>query len=265
MKKGLALIPVILLCIIVSSGCMTRRIVHIDWTDFVKWDGVSYQRDYNAESIPVELVGENIGFVTKIVPSQVSSPSYEPEDGMASFLPVGTEFFEIKGYDSSKYIAVYIDGEFILYKTRDSQTISFNDIENNEAQIGDLKPTKYETVNNFEGVTMIVKEGTVSSDGLILVLENNSEKECIYGEFFILEKKLDNKWYEVPVTIEGNYGFNDIGYQLNPGDEQQWEVNWQWLYGSLAKGEYRIIKDILNFRKTGDYDTYYLAAEFQLD
>lgn len=265
MKKGLAAFSIILIYIIVLNGCMSRRIVHIDWTDFVKWDGISYQRDYNAKSIPSELIGENIGFVTKVAPSQVSSPNYKPEDGMASVLPVGTEFFEIKGYDSSKYIAVYVNGEFVLYKTYDSPDIDFNGIENKGNEISDLKPTSYETVNNLEGVSMVVKERTASPDGLILVFKNNSDKKCIYGEFFILEKKLDNKWYEVPITIEGNYGFHDIGYRLNPGDKNEWEVNWQWLYGSLAKGEYRIIKDILDFRKTGDYDTYYLAAEFRLD
>ena len=31
------------------------------------------------------------------------------------------------------------------------------------------------------------------------------------------------------------------------------------------QGEYRIIKDILDFRGTGDFDTHYLAAEFTVD
>jgi hypothetical protein len=129
----------------------------------------------------------------------------------------------------------------------------------------DLVPTKYETVNDLEGVTMTVKGGTVSPNGLTLTIENNSDINCIYGQFFLLEKKLDDKWYEVPVTIEGDYGFEDIGYELAPGDKQEWETDWQWLYGSLDKGRYRIIKDILDFRGTGDFDTHYLAAEFTID
>ena len=50
---------------------------------------------------------------------------------------------------------------------------------------------------------MTVKEGTVSPNGLTLTIENNSDINCLYGQFFLLEKKLDDKWYEVPVTIEG--------------------------------------------------------------
>lgn len=78
-------------------------------------------------------------------------------------LLVKTGLFEIKEYNSDKYVEeIYINGEFILYKTYDNPSINFNDVENNK-------------------------------DEIILVFENNYNKECIYGEFFILEKKVDNK------------------------------------------------------------------------
>ncbi len=126
----------------------------------------------------------------------------------------------------------------------------------------DWEPTTYKIVNNFDGVAMAVKKGTVSSSGLTVAFENNSEKQCIYGEYFLLEKKINDKWYQVPVVIDGNYGFDGIGYELASGKEGEWEVNWNWLYGSLDTGKYRIVKEILDFRNTGDYDKYYLAAEF---
>jgi hypothetical protein len=114
------------------------------------------------------------------------------------------------------------------------------------------KPTTFGTVNNFEGVTMTVKEETVSSSKLTLIFKNDSDSQCIYGEDFILEKKLNEKWYQVPVVIKGNYGFNTIGYNLASGETREFTVDWKWLYGSLDKGEYRIVKDILDFRGTGD-------------
>jgi len=50
---------------------------------------------------------------------------------------------------------------------------------------------------------------------------------------------------------------------LLPGKQsQEKNVDWDWLYGSLDEGEYRIIKQFYDFRATGDYDIYYLAAEF---
>lgn len=129
----------------------------------------------------------------------------------------------------------------------------------------DWKPSEFENLNNFEGVKMTVKEETVSPSKLVVLFTNSSTSKCIFGEFFILEKKLNGKWYQVAVAIDGNYGFNSIGYNLPPGETIEFTVDWKWLYGSLDTGEYRIVKDILDFRDTGDYDTYYLAGEFSIN
>jgi hypothetical protein len=127
-----------------------------------------------------------------------------------------------------------------------------------------LQPTKYETINNFDDVKMTIKEGSVLPSGLTVVFENASQYQCIFGEFFILEKKINGAWYEVAVTINGNYGFRDIGYDLAAGEVREKEVDWQWLYGDLSNGEYRIVKDILNLRGAGDFDTYYLSWSFTI-
>ncbi|WP_026477898.1 immunoglobulin-like domain-containing protein [Alkaliphilus transvaalensis] len=120
----------------------------------------------------------------------------------------------------------------------------------------------YHTLNSFDSVKMTVINDSISNTGLTLYFENSSNYNCIFGEHYWLEKKINGNWYRVPVMIEGNYGFNDIGYNLSSGSDANWTVDWKWLYGSLDSGEYRIIKDILNFRSAGDFDTYYLAAEF---
>ncbi|PKM49669.1 MAG: hypothetical protein CVV02_15070 [Firmicutes bacterium HGW-Firmicutes-7] len=138
-------------------------------------------------------------------------------------------------------------------------------IENNEEiDLTNWEPSEYETVNNFDDVTMIVKKGSESSTKLTVTFENNTNSECIYGDYFCLEKKINDLWYQVPVTIAGDYGFNSIGYNLAAGDMGEMLVDWNWLYGSLETGEYRIVKDILDFRGTGDYDTYYLGATFTI-
>ncbi|NLC06646.1 MAG: copper amine oxidase N-terminal domain-containing protein [Syntrophomonadaceae bacterium] len=132
------------------------------------------------------------------------------------------------------------------------------------AESTEWEPTIYTTVNNLDGVSMTVKEGTASSTGLTVEFKNNSSSQCIYGEHYWLEKKINGSWYQVPVIIDGNYGFNDIGYNLAAGAKGEWAVDWNWLYGSLDTGEYRLVKDILDFRGPGEYDTYYLTGEFTI-
>jgi hypothetical protein len=126
-------------------------------------------------------------------------------------------------------------------------------------------PTLYETVNELDMVVMEIKKDTVSPQGLTISFQNDSEKQIVYGKSFWLEKKIDGRWYQVPVSIEGEYGFEDIGYGLSSKMGGEWMVDWEWLYGSLENGDYRIVKDVLDFRAPGDFDTHHLAAEFHID
>lgn len=160
--------------------------------------------------------------------------------------------------DKGKAIGAYLD--YYEYSPG-IKPVSFKDF---IKELIGMEPTTYEIINNLDGVTMSVKEDTVSSKGLTVVLENNSNAQCIYSEDFLLEKKINDTWYQVPISIDGNYGFEGIGYDLNSGDNREWNVDWDWLYGILDAGEYRIVKEILDFRNTGDYDKYYLAAEFSI-
>lgn len=147
----------------------------------------------------------------------------------------------------------------VLPENTSTKTVSSQSVD-----VTDWKPTPYETVNNFDGVTMTVNKEAVSSTKLTVAFKNKSNSQCIYGDYFWLEKKITGRWHQVPDTIDGNYGFNSIGYNLASGDAVEWLVDWNWLYGSLDAGEYRIVKYISDFRGTGDYDTYYLTAEFTI-
>ena len=135
-----------------------------------------------------------------------------------------------------------------------------------EANYADWEPTTYETVNNLDGVVMIVKERVVSSKKLTVILENSSNLPILYGDPYSLEKKIDGKWYQVPVIVGDDYYTTEgIGYELAPSHRHELEINWNMLYADLHKGEYRIVKDVLDFSSSqghGTYNEYYLAAEF---
>ncbi|WP_404407996.1 immunoglobulin-like domain-containing protein [Jeotgalibacillus malaysiensis] len=128
----------------------------------------------------------------------------------------------------------------------------------------DLKPTSYKNLNTLDGVFMSKKAGTLSPSGMTVLFENQSKKDIVYGADYLLKEKIDGQWYELPVIIEGDYGFTSIGYELPPSSTQEWEVDWTGFYGELEKGEYRLIKSILDFRKAGDYDKYWVSVEFEI-
>lgn len=127
----------------------------------------------------------------------------------------------------------------------------------------DWESIHYDTANNFDGVSMNIKEGSVSPTGLTVVFENNSDKQGIYSDDFLVEKETEGDWYQVPIIID-EYGFNDIGYELPPSEIEELTIDWDWLYGSLDTGEYRIVKKLLDSRDPGDFDEYNLTAQFTL-
>lgn len=97
----------------------------------------------------------------------------------------------------------------------------------------------------FEGITMKLVEGTVSPKGLELEFLNTTDREALFGEDFILRKFVQNQYEDLPVIIEGDYGFEDIGYGLPKGEKVFHGVEWVWLYGDLEEGIYQLEKKII--------------------
>ena len=53
---------------------------------------------------------------------------------------------------------------------------------------------------------------------------------------FWLKKEFQGNWYQVPIIID-QYGFNDIGYELPPSENEEFTIDWDRLYGNLDTGE----------------------------
>lgn len=122
--------------------------------------------------------------------------------------------------------------------------------------------SEYEEVNVFEGVTLFVKEGSITPAGLTLVFENAMEAEHIYGSFYCVERKDGDQWFALPYVIKQNVGWDEMARILPAKGSSEETIDWEWLYGSLNQGEYRIVKELLVMQEAGDYKKYYLAAEF---
>ena len=81
----------------------------------------------------------------------------------------------------------------------------------------------------------------------------------------MIEVLKDCEWEEAPIPIEGNYAFHDIGFNLPCENISEKEVDWHWLYGELAPGEYRIGKSVLDLIESGNFDKYMVYAHFILN
>ncbi len=107
----------------------------------------------------------------------------------------------------------------------------------------------------------------VTSTGLTLVCTKeggNSTGELMCGSNYRLLVLEVGMWKNVPTVIE-NHGWNDMGYPIREGTAKEFEISWEWLYGKLPPGTYRLAKELMDHRGSGDYDTAVYWVEFEIE
>ena len=135
----------------------------------------------------------------------------------------------------------------------------------------DTQPTtvvRGESVNNAVpnqwGVALTADN--ITSKGLTIVCfhsggENVAQLQT--GSYYVLQKPENESWVDVEyLPQEHPVGWTMEAWEIQKESTVFWEVNWEWLYGELPAGEYRIGKEIMNFRATGDYDKEMIYADF---
>lgn len=116
-------------------------------------------------------------------------------------------------------------------------------------------------INEIEGVSMKIKDGTLTSTGATIIITDTTGEENIYGSEYRIDKKENGKWKNAEILIEGNYGWTLMGYHVDENDTLEMDVNWEWLYGKLEPGTYRIVKGT---SKQGELENKYFSVEFEI-
>lgn len=123
-----------------------------------------------------------------------------------------------------------------------------------------------ETIYDPEaGVTVTLQD--ISNIGASIVVRREDEDagaKVTCGDAYILQRRVDGEWQDAETVIE-DYGFAAIGYTVACGQEISNYYKWDWLYGVLEPGEYRMVYDV--FRKTegaGSSQTYREYIRFRL-
>ncbi len=114
------------------------------------------------------------------------------------------------------------------------------------------------------GLSLSVKDVTPS--GLILVCTKkggNPTGRLMCGTDYRLLVSENGTWKNVPTVIE-NYGWDDLGYRISEEKATEFPISWEWLYGKLPAGTYRLAKEFMDHREAGDYDTATYWVEFKI-
>lgn len=126
-------------------------------------------------------------------------------------------------------------------------------------------PSAEPTPNSW-GVTLEAEN--ISPEGLTIVCKQSGGEEVselFTGSFYTLQRSEDGEWKDIEFfPQEYDVTWTSEAWIIPKDESTEWKVDWEWLYGKLPEGEYRIGKEIMNFRKTGDYDEEIIYAYFEI-
>ena len=109
-------------------------------------------------------------------------------------------------------------------------------------------------------LNMEIKENTLTSVGLTMIVKNISNKDLEYGNPYSIEKYVDGNWKSVPTINE--LFFTMPAFDLKKGESIELSINWEYGYGEL-KGKYRIVKEF-SYKEKNDYIMFNKYLEFEI-
>ncbi len=97
----------------------------------------------------------------------------------------------------------------------------------------------------------------VTPTGLTLKIEQfggDPSGELQTGADYLLETSVDDVWQAVKTKDGAPLVWNSIAYMIKKNDVTELQIDWQYAYGELKPGYYRLKKEIMDFRASGDFD-----------
>lgn len=89
--------------------------------------------------------------------------------------------------------------------------------------------------------------------------------ELSTGSYYVIQRLEDTGFVDVEyLPQEHDVAWTSEALVIFRDATTTWEVDWEWLYGELPAGEYRIGKEIMNFRGPGDFETEMIYAHFEI-
>lgn len=110
----------------------------------------------------------------------------------------------------------------------------------------------------------ITYDGKATNTNISFTITDQQENPNTYGEWYEIEKLVDDEWQKVP-TIN-TCVFNDIGLQADKDKSIVFNIDWEYCYGTLDSGKYRIVKYYIPYldRAATEEDREYFYVEFTI-
>ncbi len=115
------------------------------------------------------------------------------------------------------------------------------------------------------GISLSAKD--ITNKGLTILCEQfggSPTGELQTGEEFSLEYSDNGEWKSLSTNPLIDYAWHQVAYAVKKNDITEFKVEWEWLYGELKPGYYKLKKEFTDFRATGDFDTEMYELYFEV-
>ena len=85
------------------------------------------------------------------------------------------------------------------------------------------------------------------------------------GEWFALSHMVEDEWVPCETNPLIDYAFPMVAYSIRKNDITEFEIEWEWLYGELSPGYYRLDKKVMDFRGSGDFEEQIYSVHFTIE
>jgi len=174
--------------------------------------------------------------------------------------------FYIKGYLNN----AVADSEMVVLT--DDESVTFHDVVSPMLSIVTENEKKcrisHESIAPSDKWGVYFYAEDITSKGLTLKIEQfggTPSGELQTGAAYFLETTINDEWQTVETKTDEPLAWNDIAYSIAKNDITEMKIDWQYAYGELKPGYYRLKKELMDFRDAGDYDKEIYEVYFTVE
>lgn len=129
-------------------------------------------------------------------------------------------------------------------------------------------PSMTDVTNHTLGITLTAEDVTPTGLTIVCTQSGGSPSgELMTGSYYVIERYTIDGWKTVDYVYDGSRGelcWTDEAWIINMDGVTRWSMSWEWLYGELSPGWYRVGKKIMDWRGTSNYENYMCYAVFEI-
>lgn len=109
-----------------------------------------------------------------------------------------------------------------------------------------------------ENVKMTIKEGTLTKNGVTVIITDENEERYYYDNWFRIDKRQNDEWIELEL-LNPNSTMAETPVEGRTERVTEMDIDWTYQYGELEPGEYRLVKSAL------DSERRFFSVEFIIE